>query len=144
MNQKLNSLLVDEKKVDEELISSILEPYIRIGKDSGIIIPTVNFQKMTVKNKLIVYCIGRKAAKMTGILRENEPLKLEILSSRINVPTQVLRVTASRLKKKGILDSSKNGYYISTAKLLNVKAELQSGRKTYKRSKTIKKSKNKK
>jgi hypothetical protein len=139
MVSKLTSLLVDEKAADEELIASILEPYIRIGKDSGMLIPTTGFQKVTVKNKLLLYCIGRKAAKIAGTLREDEAIKLEPLASRLNVPLDVLRVTASRLKTKGILDRNKDGYFISTATLLNAKAELEDGYKTHKKSKKVKK-----
>lgn len=138
MVSKLSSLLVDEKIADEELITSILQPYMRIGKDSGMLIPNNVFQKMTVKNKLILYCVGRKAAKIAGTLREDEAIKIECLASRLAVPLDVLRVTASRLKKKGILESNKNGYFVSTATLLNVKAELEEGRKTYKRAKASK------
>lgn len=141
MSSKLDPLFVNEKEADTELIAEILGPYLRIGKDTGVIIPNNEFNRTTVKNKLLLYCLGRKAAKLKNILQEDENVKLDLIASAINVPLKTTTETASRLKKKGLLESAKSGYFIPNARLINIKAEVQSGHKTHKRSKSKKLSK---
>ena len=136
---QLNSLLVSEKQADEKLILDILQPYVRIGKDTGLVIPNEAFNRLSVKSRLLVYLVGRKAAKLKGIATQ-EATSLEVVASSIGEPLKYVRETESRLKKRGLVSRDKSGYFVPNTRLMHVKAFLASAPNTRKKKKTKKKS----
>lgn len=57
----LENLLVDEKELNEELLVETLSNYIRIGNESGNLVPQPSFEKLTSKQKITVVLLAQKA-----------------------------------------------------------------------------------
>jgi len=57
----LEDLLVDEEQLNEELLFGILSDYIRIGNESGSLVPQPAFEELTAKQQITVVLLAQKA-----------------------------------------------------------------------------------
>lgn len=57
----LDDLLVDEEKLNEELLTELLSDYIRIGNDSGSLVPQPAFEELNSKQKTTVVLLAQRA-----------------------------------------------------------------------------------
>lgn len=57
----LEDLLVDEEQLNEELLFGILSDYIRIGSESGSLVPQPAFEDLTAKQQITVALLAQKA-----------------------------------------------------------------------------------
>jgi len=72
MNHELESLLVSGKEVDKKLVAEILEPYLRIDKETCDIRPLSSWGEVKAYNKILLYLLARKAMKALGLEIEDE------------------------------------------------------------------------
>lgn len=59
--RSLEDLLVDEEELNEELLYDLLSDYVRIGNESGNLVPQPAFEDLTAKQKITVILLAQKA-----------------------------------------------------------------------------------
>lgn len=74
----LDDLLVSEDDLNEELLTEVLAPYVRIGDDSGAFIPTDEFESLQSTEKVAVFLLYRKAAYELGLADDEGATPLEV------------------------------------------------------------------
>lgn len=120
---KLSDLIVSEGSVDETLIYNILVPYINILKNDKKIVPKEVFLELSVEKKILVWFLGRKAM-----------VKLKIIENEDAGPNEVADGTATKigsvkpnlrdLHKKGLLESKKGKYKITSLGVFELKGKM--------------------
>ncbi|MUV56246.1 hypothetical protein [Halogeometricum sp. CBA1124] len=104
----LESLLVDENALNEELLTDILREYIRIGQQSGEIIPKSEFQSLTTKEKTVVVLLAQRALAQLD-MAESEWLKPSEISDIGRMKDGTVRPILKKLK--GDLLENEDGKY---------------------------------
>lgn len=74
----LDDLLVNEDDLNEELLTEVLAPYVRIGDDSGAFIPTDEFESLQSTEKVAVFLLYRKAASELGLADDEGATPMEV------------------------------------------------------------------
>ena len=124
----LKELLVKEAQLNEFLLRDLLKPFISIEESSGSLIPTENFDKLTVKQKIVVVCLAQKA-KLILKLSSSEKLRPKEIERILNVKGSTVRPQLKRLREGGIVQSDKEGYWVPNASLYKAKNLLLGGKK---------------
>lgn len=107
---KLSNLIVKDS-LDEEILFSILDRFIRIKADSSKIIILPDFSKLKSKDSIIILLLGFKAINLLG-LREDEgvgPKEIHTISG-INLST--VKNTLRDLETESMASSEKGKYHI--------------------------------
>lgn len=116
---KLSNLIVKDD-LNEEVLSSILDRFIRIKADSSKIITLPDFSKLKTKDAMLMLLLGFKAIKLLG-LRENEnagPKELHIISG-INLST--IKSALRDLESENLISSEKGKYSVPNFLLHSLK-----------------------
>lgn len=58
---ELEDLLVDEEKLNEELLVETVGKYAQIGQDSGDLVPNDRYNNLSSKEKIVVVLLAQKA-----------------------------------------------------------------------------------
>jgi DNA-binding transcriptional ArsR family regulator len=61
VSEELESLLVSGKELDKKLVAEILEPHLRIDKETCDIRPLSSWDSLKANIKIVLYLIARKA-----------------------------------------------------------------------------------
>ncbi len=124
----LEDLFVDGTEVNRKLLAGLLKNYIVIDKDSHRPIMLGGFNNLSVKQKLLVFLLYKKALLVTGkINTENEPQKPKTISKETGVDFDSTRSYLSQLRSKGFIDKVKGGsYFVPGHALVKIAEELKS------------------
>lgn len=124
----LIDLIVDEGNLDENLLEKIITPYIRFAKDNGRVRLTPSAVNLTIGEKIILYLLGKKAAKKLGMwpyITENSlPIDIE---NDLGIPGGSLRPNLMNLYSKSFLEKDQEGkYYVPNHVLPDIEKHLAS------------------
>lgn len=72
MSQELEKLLISGKEMDQKMVAEILEPYLRIDRETCDIRPLPSWSNLKANIKILLYLIARKAMKAIGLGIEEE------------------------------------------------------------------------
>ncbi len=121
--EKLDSLFVSGKELDEELLVNILSPFLKIDQDSGSMVPNERWLKINNEMKIILYLVSRKARMVHKLKIDNEganPLEIE---KDTGIKGGSLRPKLKTLLEQKIVDKADNSrYYVPNYSLIRVKS----------------------
>lgn len=108
----LEELFVDGAEVNRKLLAELLKNYIAIDRDNHRPIMLGGFENLSVKQKLLVFLLYKKALLVTGkISVDKEPQKPKTISKETGVDFDSARSYLSQLRSKGFIDKIKGGSY---------------------------------
>jgi ribosomal protein S25 len=119
----LETLLVDEEEVTEELLFDLLADYIRIGSDSGAIITQPDFRDLNAREKIIVILTAQKARKELGMV-EAEWMAPKDISEASGINVNTIYPAVRELEEESILDSDDGEYRIPSYNLQKVRGHI--------------------
>ncbi len=120
----LNDLFIDGTEVNRKLLADLLKNYIAIDKSNLDPIMLSPFHKLSVKLKLLVFLLYKKALLVTEKINlENEPEKPKSVSKITGVDFDSTRSYLSQLRSKGFIDKVPGGKYFVPSRALQKVAE---------------------
>ncbi len=121
----LAGLLVKKQDLDRKLLAEVLAPFIRLDQDSGTIIATPAFAGLTNAAKILVFLLGRKAAKVLNLQTDPEGISPKAISTLTGINYDSVKPTLSMLYKRRILQKVGDGYVVPDHAILLVRSELE-------------------
>lgn len=113
--KSLDDLLVSEDDLNEELLTEVLAPYVRIGNDSGAFIPTAEFESLTSTEKVAVFLLYRKAAYELDLADDEGATPLEVTeASGINHNT--VKTAVRDLDEENLVQNEDGEYSVPAYK----------------------------
>jgi len=110
-NQRtLENLLVDEQEVSEEILHDLLNEYIRIGKQSGDLIPEKAFQSLTAKQKIVLVLLSQHARHELDMV-ESEWMTPTEISEQSGVKKGTVYPTVRELDNEEVVEDDDDGSY---------------------------------
>jgi hypothetical protein len=115
MSVDISSLLVSEDEVASEAITQSLQGIVQIGKRSGSVFPTAEFERLDRTTKMLAYLLGLRAAAVGGVGKKTA-VPAEELASVVGCDVKSVREYASRLKRP-FLTRGAEGYEVPITKI---------------------------
>ena len=123
-NQKtLENLLVDEQEMHEEILHDLLEEYIRIGKQSGDLIPQDQFRDLTAKRKTLIVLLAQHARAKLDMV-ESEWMSPGDISTQSGVNQNTVYPTVRELDNEGLSESDDGSYRIPSHSIDQVRSYI--------------------
>jgi len=111
MNDALEALVVGKKKLDRELVASILSPYLRLDKDACNILPLEAWLGLGTDLKILVYLLARKAMVLLGFGLEAEGTTASEVARDTHLKLGTVNPVLRRMRAEGILERAKDRRY---------------------------------
>jgi len=119
----LEDLLVDEEKLNEELLTETVGKYAQIGKDSGDLVPNERYNELSSKRKIVVALLAQKARHELDMTEEEWVSPSEI-SAMSGVKKGTVYPAVRDLDDEGILRSDDGEYMLPSVNLEKAKEFL--------------------
>lgn len=111
-NQRtLENLLVDEQEISEEILHDLLTRYIRIGKESGDLIPQGPFRDLTAKQKTIIVLLSQRARHELEMV-ETEWMSPTDISEQSGIKKGTVYPTVREINNEGLVEDDDGKYRI--------------------------------
>jgi DNA-binding MarR family transcriptional regulator len=107
----LNDLVIDEEERNKELLTSLLEKHVRIGKQSGELLPEPSFQELSTKQKTAVTLLTQRAKQKLDISK-SEWLSPSEISAQSGVKKGTVYPIVRTLEEEGIAENEDGNYRI--------------------------------
>ncbi len=121
----LERLLADESDLNRNMLSEVLAPFVKIGKESGTPIFTAKYSDLANDGKIIVYLLSKKAAVALGVTKEDEKATPKEISQATGVPYDSVKPTVSHLAREQILTREAGRYFFPNHLLLRAKELIE-------------------
>lgn len=109
----LEKLYIDANgQVDQNDLLTVLEPYIRISRESRQIIFTPDGLTLPTPKKVLLLILARKALALLGGVESEVVIPKEIKEALRGIPAGTIDVTTKRLSDKGLIRKEGGGYFI--------------------------------
>lgn len=119
----LEDLLVDEEQLNRELLADTVSEYVKIGKDSGDLIPEEKYTELTSKKKVVVGLLAQKARFELELVDEEWLAPAEI-SEMTGVKTGTMYPSVRDLADQGVVRDNDGDYMIPSVKVEQAKEYL--------------------
>ena len=116
----LEDLLVDEEKVNEELLHDLLSNYIQIGNQSGDLIPKSEFNNLNTKQKTCAVLLAQRARHELEMV-ETEWLSPKTISEQNGVKKGTIYRIVRELNEEGLVENDDGEYRIPVHNLHRAK-----------------------
>lgn len=114
--KKFEDLLVDEEELNEELLVQTVGNYVKIGNESGELVPEDDYHKLTAKEKIAVVLLAQKARYELD-LADEEWLSPAEISELSGVKTGTVHPAVRDLEDGGYANNEDGSYRIPTIKV---------------------------
>lgn len=104
----------------EEILHDLLEEYIRIGKQSGDLIPQDRFRDQTAKNKTLIVLLAQKARSELDMV-ESEWMTPGEISTQSGVNQNTVYPTVRELDNEGLIEGDDGTYRIPSHSIEQVR-----------------------
>ena len=129
MNDELESLLVNGKEIDKKLVAEILEPYLRIDKETCDIRPLSSWSDLKANIKILLYLIARKAMVALSLPLSEEKASATEIMQKTGLKKGTVNPALRNLFEDRVIEQSKDRkYYIPNHALEKVKAMISEKR----------------
>lgn len=118
--RELENLLVDEEKINEELLHDLLSDYIQIGKQSGDLIPQSEFDELDSKQKVTVVLLAQRARNELDLV-DGEWLTPTEISDQSGIKKNTVYPTVSQLDDEGLVENEDGEYRVPAHNLQRAK-----------------------
>jgi len=120
----LKDLIVDEEKVNEEVLYQVLAPYIGIGSTTNTILLKPEFYKLSdSKKKILIYLTARKALAFLGKL-EGEGVGPTEVAKKTNIKKGTVFPAIRKLEDEGLVENDDGKYFIANHNITKIKEIL--------------------
>jgi len=120
----LENLLLDAEEVDRALLARALQDVLGIDKVTGKIILQPGFNKLTARQKVIGYLLGKKVSKLLGKVDAEITLPKDIIVET-GIPKGTINPKLRELFDEHLISQTKEGeYYINSHQIHKCVAEL--------------------
>lgn len=119
----LEDLLVDEERLNEELLTNTVGEYVDIGKDSGDLIPKEAYNDLKSKEKVVVALLAQKARFELDMVEE-EWLTPSEISELSGVKKGTIYPAVRDLADQGVVRDEDGAYMIPSVKIEQAKEFL--------------------
>ena len=125
MSDELESLLVNGKEMDKKLVAEILEPYLRIDKETCDIRPLSSWSDLRANVKILLYLIARKAMAALDLPLSEEKVSATEIIQKTGLKKGTVNPALRNLFEDRVIEQSKDRkYYIPNHVLEKVKAMI--------------------
>jgi hypothetical protein len=107
----LENLLVDEQEISEEILHDLLNGYIRIGKQSGDLIPEQSFHELTAKERVVIVLLSQHARHDLDMV-DTEWMTPSEISEQSGIKKGTVYPTVRELDNEGIAEDDDGSYRI--------------------------------
>lgn len=126
MNE-LEDLVVSGAEMDQSLVKGILEPYLRLDKETCSIRPTEKWNdKLGNEEKIILYLVARKAMRALDFPLEVEEAAASEVVKQTGIPEGSAYPRLRSLLKERLVDQigKRGGYIVPNHALPRIKSRL--------------------
>lgn len=109
--QTLENLLIDEEEVSEEILHDLLTNYIRIGKQSGDLMPQDAFHDLTAKQKVVIVLLSQRARHELEMV-ETEWLSPTEISQQSGVKKGTVYPVVREIDNEGLIENEDGSYRV--------------------------------
>jgi len=121
----LSNLLLDAEEIDRASLARVLHDYVGIDSKSGKIIQKASFNKLSARQKLLAFLLGKKVAKLLGKL-DIELTSPKNIQDETGIPKGTVNPKLRELVDNRLVSQTKEGeYYIESHQILDCVAELE-------------------
>lgn len=125
MNDELESLLVSGKEIDKKLVAEMLEPYIRIDRETCDIRPLSSWSDLKANIKVLLYLIARKAMVALGLPLPEERASATEIMQKTGMKKGTVNPALRDLFKDRVLEQSEDRkYYVPNHAIEKVKTMI--------------------
>ena len=121
----LEQLFTDDKDINANELFNLLSPFIKINKDDKNIFFLDSALNHSLKNKILLFLLGKKALFLLGEI-DTDHIKPKDIIKETGIPKGSVLPTLKTLKgTKGnsFVTSSKTGYYITSYQVSKIKTQ---------------------
>lgn len=128
-NQRtLENLLIDEQEMSEEILHDLLTKYIRIGKQSGGLIPQQPFRELAAKEKTVIVLLSQRARYELEMV-ETEWMSPTKISEQSGIKKGTVYPTVRELDNEGLVEDDDGNYRIPAHGLDKAREYVHGGEK---------------
>jgi len=125
MNDELESLLVSGKEIDKKLVAEMLEPYIRIDRETCDIRPLSSWSDLKANIKVLLYLIARKAMVALGLPLPEERASATEIMQKTGMKKGTVNPALRYLFEDRVLEQSEDRkYYVPNHAIEKVKTMI--------------------
>jgi len=126
MNQDpLTHLLLDASEVDRAQLSRALSESLGIDAGSGRVVLKPGFSRLSSRNKLLAYLLGRKVAVLLD-KADDEPAAPKEISEETGMPSGTVSPKLRELLRERLVSTTESSeYYVTPAQVLPAIGELE-------------------
>jgi len=119
-----DDLLIDEEEVSETLLTETLIDYVRIGDESGSIVPQDAYEDLTNRKKVIITLLAQHA--LEGLeMTDQQWLTPTEIAEKSGIKKNSVYPAVRELDNDGVVDADDGSYRIPTHSLETAKRELE-------------------
>jgi DNA-binding MarR family transcriptional regulator len=118
-----DDLLIDEEEASETLLTETLIDYIRIGDESGNLVPQDAYEALTNQEKIVVTLLAQHALEGLDMADEQWLTPSEI-SNRSGIKKGSVYPAVRELDDAGVIESDDGAYRVPTHSLETAKQHL--------------------
>lgn len=111
MTDPLEKLVVSGEDLNKELLATVLVDLVRVERDTGEVRFTTRAAKLPKNQQILVFLLGRKAAKALGLIKE-EAISPGAMEPKTGMKGGPLRGQLSVLKKSRLVQSDRGKYFV--------------------------------
>lgn len=118
-------LFTDSGPVDLEKLVAVLEPLVKVKRDSKEIFLTPKGQKLSAKQKVLVYILTRKALKLDGEEDSESVSAAKVDKGLGGVPKGTIDAAFKELREKSLLTGKGKNYEVPNYRVSGILEDLQ-------------------
>ena len=121
MTSTLADLLVSEDEKIQELLATVLVPFVQLGAERGAVMFTSQGRRLPVRLRIVLVLLGRKALRVLGRLAaETEGLTPTGLAKALRAPGGTVRPAVRQLAGEGLVVQEGRTYVVPDEVLTNI------------------------
>ncbi len=125
MSDELEKLLVSGKETDKKMVAEILEPFLRIDKETCDIRPLSSWSDLKANIKILLYLIARKAMVALGLPLPEERASATEVMQKTGMKRGTVNPALRDLFEDRVIEQSEDKkYYVPNYAIEKVKAMI--------------------
>lgn len=125
MTEKFSDLLIEEKELDNLLIS-LLKPYLTIVKPAGGLIFKEKFYELAQYGKIAIVLLAQKI-KARSQMSASEEIGPRDTARITGIPEGTVKRSLRELQEEGLIESRRGGYWVPNRVLHRLREFLEQG-----------------
>lgn len=111
MSDELQKLLVSGKEIDQKIVAEVLEPFLKIDKDTYDIRPLSSWSDLKADIKILLYLTARKAIVALGLPLSEERASATEIMQKTGMKKGTVNPSLRALFKNRLIEQSEDRKY---------------------------------